>query len=101
MTRFDVYVSSDRAYFFLDGAPAGCTKYPAGFAMSGPVTVTVGDVLYHEGAADELVCYHQKPFPFLHEHQCAQTKRHFDDVGCKSDVAPPAWDEARFPCGAY
>jgi hypothetical protein len=101
MTRFDVYVSSSRAYFFLDGAPAGCTLYPAGFAVSGPVTFTVGDVLYHEGAADELVCAYQKPFPFLHQHQCTETKRHFDDLGFKSGVAAPAWNEAIFPCGAY
>src|SRR6185369_5026469 len=25
LTRFDVYVSSNRLYFFLDGLPAGCT----------------------------------------------------------------------------
>ena len=101
MTRFDVYVSSGRAYFFLDGAPAGCTQYPAGFAISGPVSFTVGDVLYHEGAGDELVCAYQKPFPFLHDHQCTETKRHFDDLGFKSGVAAPDWNEALFPCGAY
>ncbi len=101
MTRFDVYVSSSRAYFFLDGAPAGCTLFPPGFAMAGPVTFTVGDVLYHEGAADELVCAYQKPFPFLHAHQCTETKRHFDDLGFKSGVPAPAWNEAIFPCGAY
>jgi hypothetical protein len=101
MTRFDVYVSSQRAYFFLDGAPAGCTQYPAGFALSGPVTFTVGDVLYHEGAADEMVCAYQQPFPFLHNHQCTETKRHFDDLGFKSAVAAPGWDESIFPCGAY
>ena len=101
MTRFDVYVSSSRAYFFLDGAPAGCTLFPQGFSLAGPVTYTVGDVLYHEGAADELVCAYQKPFPFLHEHQCTETKRHFDDLGFKSGVSAPAWNEATFPCGAY
>jgi hypothetical protein len=101
MTRFDVYVSSAQAYFFLDGVPAGCTQYPAGFAIGGTVTYTVGDVLYHEGAADELVCAYQKPFPFLHEHQCTETKRHFDDLGFKSGVPAPSWDETVLPCGAY
>lgn len=101
MTRFDVYVSSNRVYFFLDGLPSGCSRYPSGFSIGGKVTVTVGDVLYHEGAADELVCYYQKPYPFLHEHQCTQTKRHFDDIGFKSGVPPPAWNEAIYPCGAY
>jgi hypothetical protein len=101
MTRFDVYVSSERAYFFLDGAPAGCTEYPTGFSLGGPVAVTIGDVLYHEGAGDELVCAYQKPYPFLHAHQCTETKRHFDDVGFKSGLPAPAWNEAIFPCGAY
>ncbi len=101
MTRFDVYVSSDRAYFFLDGAPAGCTMFPQGFSISGPVTFTVGDVLYHEGAADELVCAYQKPFPFLHDHQCTETKRHFDDLGFKSGVSAPAWNATTSPCVAY
>jgi hypothetical protein len=101
MTRFDVYVSSQRAYLFLDGAPAGCTLYPASLSLAGPVTFTVGDVLYHEGAADELVCAYQKPFPFLHEHQCTEKKRHFDDLGFKSGVPAPAWNEAILPCGAY
>jgi hypothetical protein len=101
MTRFDAYVSSQRSYFFLDGQPAGCTQYPSGVTVQGPMTVTFGDVMYHEGAPDELVCTTQKPFPFLHEHQCTETKRHFDDLGFKSGVPAPAWNEAQFPCGAY
>ena len=35
MTRFDVYVSSQRAYLFVDGAPAGCTAYPTGLLPRG------------------------------------------------------------------
>ena len=109
MTRFDVYVSSQVAYFFLDGVPAGCTQYPSGFTLGGstdggsgtPVTVTIGDVLYHEGASDEEVCGYEKPFPFMHEHQCTETRRHFDDFGFKSGVAAPAWNPAVFPCGSY
>jgi hypothetical protein len=65
------------------------------------VTVTFGDVLYHEGANDELVCAYQKPYPFLHEHQCTETKRHFDDLAFKSGVSAPAWDESISPCGTY
>jgi hypothetical protein len=101
MTRLDVYVSSRRAYLFVDGLPAGCTQYPANVSLGGPVTVTFGDVLYHEGASDEWICYYQKPFPFLHEHQCTETKRHFDDLGFKSGVPAPSWNEALYPCGAY
>jgi hypothetical protein len=47
------------------------------------------------------VCAYQKPFPFLHEHQCTETKRHFDDLGFKSGVPAPTWNETTHPCGAY
>jgi hypothetical protein len=102
MTKYDAYVSSSLLYVFMDGMPAGCTQYPSnGFALSGQVTVTFGDVLYHEGAADELVCSQAKPYSFMHEHQCTETKRHWDDLGIKSGVDAPTWDAANFPCVPY
>ena len=101
MTKFDAYISSSTVYVLMDDSPAGCTHYPSkGFALSGTVTVTFGDVLYHEGAQDEGVCDQSKPYGFLHEHQCNETVRHWDDLGIKSGVAAPAWD-ARFACTAY
>ncbi len=101
LTTFDVYVSSQKMYAYLDGKPAGCTQYPSGFNLNGPVTVTFGDVLYHEGAPDELVCAQSTPYAFMHEHQCKETKRHFDDLAFKAGVPQPLWNEAAFPCGAY
>jgi hypothetical protein len=101
LTKFDAYVSNQRLYVFFDGTPAGCTQYPSGFALQGPVTVTFGDVLYHEAAPDELVCVQPKPYGFMHTHQCTETKRHFDDLGFKSGVSAPMWDETKLPCGAY
>jgi hypothetical protein len=101
MTKLDVFVSSKRLYAFVDDKPAGCTLFPASFALSGPVTFTVGDVLYHEGAPDELVCANPRPYAFMHLHQCTETKRHFDDLGFKSGTAPPTWDEKKFPCLPY
>jgi hypothetical protein len=101
MTRFDVYVSSQRAYLFVDGAPVGCSQYPSVVTLGGPVTVTFGDVIYHEGAPDELVCATDKPFTYMHEHQCNETERHFDDLGFKSGVSAPPWNEAIYPCGTY
>jgi hypothetical protein len=99
MTHFDAYISSNLLYVFMDGAPAGCTQYPAnGFALGGSVSVSFGDVLYHEAATDELICTQPKPYPFMHEHQCAETKRQWDDLGFKSGVDPPAWDATKFPC---
>jgi hypothetical protein len=102
MTRFDAYVSSDRVYLFLDGTPAGCTLYPTGtgFALAGAVTLAFGDVLFDEGA-EALLCGRPRPYAFLHEHQCTETKRLWDDLGFKSGVAPPAWDETRFPCNPF
>jgi hypothetical protein len=100
-TKFDVYVSSQRLYAFLDGTRAGCTELPTGFSLTGPVSVTFGDVLYHEGAADEQVCGQARPYSFMHVHQCTETTRHFDDLAFKSGLAAPAWDETSLPCGSY
>jgi hypothetical protein len=101
MTKFDVYASSSQVYVFVDDTPAGCTKYPANFALKGAVTVTVGAVLYHEGATDELVWAQPKPYGFWHLHEATETKRHFDDLAFKNGVSAPPWDEKKFPCGAY
>jgi tetrahydromethanopterin S-methyltransferase subunit B len=102
ITKYDAYISSTVLYAFMDGTPAGCMQYPSnGFALTGAVTVTFGDVLYHEGAGDELVCSEQKPYAFMHEHQCTETKRHWDDLGFKSGVAAPPWNDTLFPCIPY
>ncbi len=99
MTKYDAFVSSSVLYVFQDGAPAGCTKFPSnGYALKGPVTVTFGDVLYHEAATDELVCGGPRPYAYMHEHQCSETKRQWDDLGFKSGVSAPAWDAKNYPC---
>jgi hypothetical protein len=89
-TRFEMYASTKRAYLFLDGEPYGCANLPPSGVPSGAVTVTFGDVLYHSGV-DNL-------FRFAKKHLQIETRRHFDNLGFKSAVAPPPWDEARFPC---
>jgi hypothetical protein len=103
MMRFDAYVSSNLLYVFTNGSPAACTQFPSnGYSLTGKqVTVTFGDVLYHEGAPDEQVCALLKPYAFMHEHQCTETKRHWDDLGFKSGVAAPEWNTTNFPCMAY
>jgi hypothetical protein len=116
MTRFDAFISTQRLYVFMDGAPAGCTQYPSGWNMApGPITITFGDVLYHELAPD-AVCGDPRVFQFASKHQCIETTRHFDDLGFKSGVPAPSapasgpsatlgstftWDETRLPCAAY
>jgi hypothetical protein len=90
-TRWDVYFSTRRAYLLIDGEPFGCADLPAAGVPKGPVTVTFGDVLYHSGADAHLQGFHK-------EHLQLFTRRHFDNMGFKSGVAAPAWNEARFPC---
>jgi hypothetical protein len=90
--HFDVYVSTKRAYLFLDGQPYGCANLPAAGVPSGPVTVTFGDVLYHSDA--------DHTFLFTGQHLQREMRRHFDNLGFKSGVPQPPWNEKRFPCNA-
>ncbi|HXK17194.1 MAG TPA: hypothetical protein VNG33_05315 [Polyangiaceae bacterium] len=91
-TRFEAYVSSERAYLLLDGQPYGCVDLPATGVPVGAVTVTFGDVLFHSDN-DQLQFY-----GFVREHLYHDTQRHFDNLGFKSGVPAPAWNEARLPC---
>jgi hypothetical protein len=102
MTRYDAFISASQLYVFMDGAPAACAKLPASpFVLNGTVTVTFGDVLYHESAGDELVCAGVRPYSYMHEHECSETKRHWDDLGFKSGVPAPAWDSVNYPCTPF
>ncbi len=108
--RFDVYLSTKRAYVFFEDEPYGCADIenhtasdPSGGAIApapaappaGPVTVAFGDVHYHPAAeSGELGL----AGPFGIAHMFIDSVRHFDYVGWKSGVAAPAWDESRFPC---
>jgi hypothetical protein len=100
LNRFDLWLSTQTAYVFLDGSPYGCAvlgKAPA----AGLVTVTLGDVLYHS-AVDEAVVHTQSKngsfMSFHYLHQLTETRRHFDNFEFSSNQAPPAWDQVRFPC---
>lgn len=88
--RYEIYVSTRRAYIFLDGKPYGCAELPTAGVPSGPVTVTYGDVLYHSGV--------DKVFDYTGRRRLLDAFRHFDNLGFKSRVAAPAWNETRFPC---
>jgi hypothetical protein len=92
-TVFDVYTSTKRAYLFLDGDPYACIDLSEPGVPSGDVTVTFADVLYHSGV-DHLFTYYMKHVHF-------ETRRNFDNLGFKSGVPAPAWDEQRFPCVAH
>jgi len=89
-TIFDVYASTKRVYLFLDGEPYGCANLPSSSVPAGPVTITFGDVLYHSGV-DHTYAYTSKALQ-------VSTRRHFDNLGFKSGVSAPMWDEKRMPC---
>jgi hypothetical protein len=102
LTRLDLLLSTQTAYVFLDGLPYGCamlTKAPA----VGPVTVTLGDTLYHS-SVDEMIIHSQSKsgsfMSFHYLHQLTETRRHFDNFEFSSNQGPPAWDPVRFPCTA-
>lgn len=88
--RYEIFVSTRRAYLFFDGQPYGCVDLPVAGVPQGAVTVTFGDVLYHSGV-DQL-------FTFTTRRLQNDTQRHFDNLGFKSGVGAPPWDAARFPC---
>jgi hypothetical protein len=91
-SRFEVWVSSQRAYLYLEGQPYGCVDLPSGAPGVGPVTVTFGDTLYHSGV-DNLDYY-----SYMKANYQTDTRRQYDNLGFKSGVAAPTWDDTRFPC---
>jgi hypothetical protein len=91
--RYEMYVSSKRAYVFLDGQPYGCADLPTAGVPQGAVTVTFGDVLYHSGV--------DNTFDFTKRKQQTVSLRHFDNLGFKNHVAAPPWDAGRFPCAKH
>ena len=92
--RFDLYVSTSRAYLFTGGKPYGCVDLPAGKMTPGNATVTFGDVLYHSGA--DLEAWY--PFHLAKLHNV--TSRHFSNLAFSSGTKAPVWDEQVMPCVA-
>jgi hypothetical protein len=93
-TTIEAYLSGKRAYLFLDGKPFGCANVPGSdgaMPPSGPVTVTFADVLYHSGVDDYTMGHHRT-------HLQIENMRRYDNLGFKSGVAAPAWDESKYPC---
>lgn len=96
---FDVYVSRWRVYVFANDKPVGCAEIPNGSWFEGPVSVTLGDVLYHSGVDEEVVCSdcaHQ----FLRRFRLEQAVRRFDSFAFRSGVRAPPWNEVTMPCSA-
>ncbi len=95
--QFDVYVSTDRVYLFMDDKPAGCGALPPGRMPAGPVSVFFHAVGYHLGIDDPADP--DTPNKYLRSYSFLRTDRRFDELGISQGVPAPAWDEKRFPCG--
>jgi hypothetical protein len=94
--RFDVWASTQKVYAMLDGQPMACANLATG-VPAGPVSVTIGDVLYHSAA--DLVGP-PNTYNFHNKHMQFETRRHFDELGFKSGVPAPSWDETKVPCAS-
>jgi hypothetical protein len=95
LNRFEIYVSTKRAYMFLDGRPHGCADLKPASVPSGNVAVTFGDVVYHSGADDGLRIDMAGSFETRQKGTVVQ--RHFDFMGYSSGVAAPEWP-SNLPC---
>jgi hypothetical protein len=93
--RLDAYVSTNRAYVLLDGAPYGCVDFPAGRFVAGQATLIFSDFLY-SSSKDFGVPW----FPFHSANMHDFDTRHFSNLGFSSHVPAPAWDETLLPCVA-
>jgi hypothetical protein len=89
-TRFDVYMSTKRSYLFVDNRPYGCVDMPEKGVPNGAVTITFGDVLYHSGV--------DPTFSYYENNLKVASMRHYDNLGFKSAVEGPKWDEQNLPC---
>lgn len=94
--RLDLWVSTDRAYVFVDGLPWGCAD-AAGLLPAGEVTVTYGDTLYHSGV-DEPVVPQDGYLDYVRDYQLTETRRHVDNFGFSSGLPEPEWNHAILPC---
>jgi len=90
---WEVYASTKRAYLFIDGTPYGCADMPGSGVPTGAVNVTFGNVLYHS-AVDDV----KQITTFLGDHGQIETHRHLDNLGFKTGVSAPPWDETILPC---
>ncbi len=97
-TTFDAYLSGKRAYLLLNGKPYGCADLPAAGIPKGDVSVSFGDVLYHSGVDVSAQQSPPRTYDFHYRHLYIETARHFDNLGFKSGVAAPAWNEQLVPC---
>ncbi|MGE0784676.1 MAG: hypothetical protein AB7S26_03235 [Sandaracinaceae bacterium] len=95
--RYDFYVSTRRAYVFVDRQPYACVEIPDGALEAGDgAHVTFGSVLYHSGALPDVS---SAGFYSFHDANMVHgTRRMFDDLGFEDGSGAPMWDESIRPC---
>jgi hypothetical protein len=96
--KIDVYASTNRVYVFLEDRPAGCAVLPAGKMPAGPVNVLFGMAGYHIDI-DEHVMSEGATKLYWKRYSATHIDRKLDDLGIRSGVTLPAWDETTMPCG--
>lgn len=104
LARFDLFVSTERVYVYFERQPYGCGVLPKGTWQAGPVSVTLGDVLYHSGVDESVVC-DDCAHRYLKQFSPTQTVRKFDNFGFSSGVSLPKagedlpeWNDRVMPC---
>ena len=45
--------------------------------------------------------FFERPYVYMHEHECSETHRHWDDLGYKAGVPAPGWNTTTFPCTSF
>jgi hypothetical protein len=98
LVKFDVYASTKRVYVFIEDHPAGCAVIPEGRFPAGQVNVVFGAAAYHI-EVDEFLTRPPARIQYWAQYSLAHSDRKFDDLGVKSKVSLPAWDESIMPCG--
>jgi hypothetical protein len=98
LVKFDAYFSTNRVYVFVEDRPMGCAVLPPQRFPGGPVNVVFSSTAYHIDI-DEQVERDPPRHEYWRRYSLGYVERKVDDLGVKSGVNAPAWDESILPCG--
>src|SRR5262249_25612523 len=94
--NLDVYVSTKRAYLYVNSTPYGCVDLPPGRLSPGTATIAFGDVLYHSAA--DLGNGGYDWYPFHQAHMQFFQARHYSNLASPTGSPEPSWYKPRLPC---
>src|SRR5262249_50835163 len=98
LVKLDAYVSTTRVYVFAEDQPMACAVLPSSGFPAGPVNVVFSAAGYHIDI-DEPVANDPPRHEYWRRYSLRRVERKVDDLGVKSGVSAPAWDESILPCG--